>query len=90
VPYDSLDAAIAEINATAYGLAAGIFTSNVNTAMKAARQLQVGTVHVNETSSSRVDVMPYGGIKESGFGREGPKYSIQEMTNERLVTWSLY
>ena len=90
VPYDSLDAAIAEINATAYGLAAGIFTSNLNTAMKAARQLQVGTVHVNETSSSRVDVMPYGGIKESGFGREGPKYSIQEMTNERLVTWSLY
>ena len=90
VSYDALDAAIAEINATAYGLAAGIFTSNVNTAMKAARQLHVGTVHVNETSSSRVDVMPYGGIKESGFGREGPKYSIQEMTDERLVTWSLY
>jgi acyl-CoA reductase-like NAD-dependent aldehyde dehydrogenase len=90
ISYDALDAAIAEINATAYGLAAGIFTSNVNTAMKAARQLHVGTVHVNETSSSRVDVMPYGGIKESGFGREGPKYSIQEMTDERLVTWSLY
>jgi acyl-CoA reductase-like NAD-dependent aldehyde dehydrogenase len=90
VPYESLDAAIAEINATPYGLAAGIFTSNVNTAMKAARQLNVGTVHVNESSSSRVDVMPYGGIKESGFGREGPKYSIHEMTDERLVTWSLY
>lgn len=90
VPYDSLDAAMAEINATPYGLAAGVFTANINTAMKAARELRVGTVHVNETSSSRVDVMPYGGIKESGFGREGPKYAIQEMTDERLVTWSLY
>jgi acyl-CoA reductase-like NAD-dependent aldehyde dehydrogenase len=47
-------------------------------------------VHINETSSSRVDVMPYGGIKDSGFGREGPKYAIHEMTEERLVTWSLY
>jgi succinate-semialdehyde dehydrogenase/glutarate-semialdehyde dehydrogenase len=90
VPYDVLDAAINDINATPYGLAAGIFTSNVNTAMHAARQLRVGTVHVNETSSSRVDVMPYGGVKESGFGREGPKYAIHEMTDERLVTWSLY
>jgi succinate-semialdehyde dehydrogenase/glutarate-semialdehyde dehydrogenase len=90
VPYDSLDEAICDINATPYGLAAGIFTTNVNTAMKAARELEVGTVHVNETSSSRVDVMPYGGVKESGFGREGPKYAIHEMTDERLVTWSLY
>ena len=90
VPYDSLDAAMADINATPYGLAAGIFTTNVNVAMKAARQLEVGTVHINETSSSRVDVMPYGGVKESGFGREGPKYAIHEMTDERLITWSLY
>jgi len=90
VPYESLDAAMADINATPYGLAAGIFTTNVNTAMKAARQLEVGTVHVNETSSSRVDVMPYGGVKDSGFGREGPKYAIHDMTDERLVTWSLY
>ena len=90
VPYESLEAAMAEINATPYGLAAGIFTTNINTAMKAARQLEVGTVHVNETSSSRADVMPYGGVKESGFGREGPKYAIHEMTDERLITWSLY
>jgi succinate-semialdehyde dehydrogenase/glutarate-semialdehyde dehydrogenase len=90
VPYDTLEAAFAEINATPYGLAAGVFTTNINTAMKAARELHVGTVHINETSSSRVDVMPYGGIKDSGFGREGPKYAIHEMTEERLVTWSLY
>jgi succinate-semialdehyde dehydrogenase/glutarate-semialdehyde dehydrogenase len=89
VPYDVLDEAIRDVNATAYGLAAGIFTSNLHTAMRAARQLAVGTVHVNETSSSRVDMMPYGGTRDSGFGHEGPKYAIREMTDERLVTWSL-
>jgi succinate-semialdehyde dehydrogenase/glutarate-semialdehyde dehydrogenase len=89
VPFDDLDAAIADVNATPFGLAAGIFTTNIASAMRAARTLEVGTVHVNETSSSRVDVMPYGGVKESGFGREGPKYSIREMTEERLITWSL-
>jgi succinate-semialdehyde dehydrogenase / glutarate-semialdehyde dehydrogenase len=89
VPFDTLDAAIADVNATPYGLAAGIFTTSIDSAMRAARDLDVGTVHVNETSSSRVDVMPYGGVKESGFGREGPKYSIREMTEERLITWAL-
>ncbi|MGE0359833.1 MAG: aldehyde dehydrogenase family protein [Vicinamibacterales bacterium] len=89
VPFDALDQAIADVNATPYGLAAGIFTTNLNTAMQAARHLTVGTVHVNETSSSRVDVMPYGGVRDSGFGREGPRYAIREMTDERLVTWSL-
>lgn len=90
VPFDSLDAAIADVNATPFGLAAGIFTTDINRAMRAARALAVGTVHVNETSSSRVDIMPYGGVKDSGFGLEGPKYSIHEMTDTRLVTWSLY
>jgi acyl-CoA reductase-like NAD-dependent aldehyde dehydrogenase len=89
VPFESLDCVISEINATPYGLAAGVFTTNINTAMQAARQLNVGTIHINETSSSRVDVMPYGGIKDSGFGREGPKYAMHEMTNEHLITWSL-
>jgi acyl-CoA reductase-like NAD-dependent aldehyde dehydrogenase len=89
VPFDSLESAIADINATPYGLAAGIFTTRIDSAMRAARTLDVGTVHINESSSSRVDLMPYGGIKESGFGREGPKYAMREMTDERLVTWSL-
>jgi succinate-semialdehyde dehydrogenase/glutarate-semialdehyde dehydrogenase len=90
VPFRSLDEAIGHVNATPYGLAAGLFTTNINTAMQAAKRLEVGTVHVNETSSNRVDLMPYGGTKESGFGREGPKYAIQEMTEERLVTISLH
>jgi succinate-semialdehyde dehydrogenase/glutarate-semialdehyde dehydrogenase len=86
VPFRSLDDAITSVNNTPYGLAAGIFTSNINTALAAARRLEVGSVHINETSSSRVDLMPYGGVKDSGFGHEGPKYAIREMTDERLIT----
>jgi succinate-semialdehyde dehydrogenase/glutarate-semialdehyde dehydrogenase len=58
--------------------------------MQAAKTLRVGTVHINESSSSRVDMMPSGGVKESGIGREGPKYAVEEMSEERLVTISLY
>jgi succinate-semialdehyde dehydrogenase/glutarate-semialdehyde dehydrogenase len=68
----------------------GIFTTNINTGLKAAKALRVGGVHINDTSSSRVDLMPYGGVKESGFGREGPKYAAHEMTEERMVTISVY
>jgi succinate-semialdehyde dehydrogenase/glutarate-semialdehyde dehydrogenase len=88
VPFETLDEAIARVNATPYGLATGIFTNRLGDAFKAARQLEVGGVHVNETSSSRVDLMPYGGSKDSGFGREGPRYAVHEMTEERIVTFS--
>lgn len=84
-----LDEAIDEINATPYGLASGIFTRDIEAAMHAAMRLHVGGVHINETCSSRVDIMPYGGCKDSGFGREGPRYAIEEMTEERLITISL-
>jgi succinate-semialdehyde dehydrogenase/glutarate-semialdehyde dehydrogenase len=90
VPYGSLDEAIQQANSSPFGLAAGLFTTNINAAITTAKQLRVGSVHINETSSSRIDLMPYGGTKESGMGREGPKYAIQEMTEERLVTISLY
>ena len=86
IPFDTLDEAIARINSTPFGLAAGWFTNRIDEALQAARRLQVGGVHINETSSSRVDMMPYGGSKESGFGREGPRYAIHEMTEERVVT----
>ncbi len=89
VPVASLDAAIGRVNATPYGLACGIFTNRLNDAFDAARRLVVGGVHVNETSSSRVDLMPYGGSKDSGFGREGPRYAVHEMTEERIVTFAL-
>ncbi|MEO8506284.1 MAG: aldehyde dehydrogenase family protein [Betaproteobacteria bacterium] len=86
VPFNSLDEAIARVNATPFGLAAGIFTNRLDDAFAAARRLEVGGVHINETSSSRVDLMPYGGSKESGFGREGPRYAVHEMTEERIIT----
>lgn len=89
IPFDSLDEAITEINSTEFGLAAGIFTRDINTAMTAARRIHVGVVHINESSSSRVDLIPFSGVKDSGLGREGPKYAMQEMTEERLITLSL-
>jgi len=89
VPFATLDEAIARVNATPYGLATGIFTNRLDEAFAAARRLEVGGVHVNETSSSRVDLMPYGGSKDSGFGREGPRYAVHEMTEERIVTFTL-
>jgi acyl-CoA reductase-like NAD-dependent aldehyde dehydrogenase len=86
VPFSTLAQAIARVNATPFGLATGIFTNRLGDALAAAQQLEVGGVHINETSSSRVDLMPYGGSKDSGFGREGPHYAVHEMTEERIVT----
>ena len=86
IPFRGIDAAIEQANATPYGLAVGLFTANLTTAFDAARRLRFGGVHINETSSSRVDVMPFGGVKDSGFGREGPQHAIREMTEERLIT----
>jgi succinate-semialdehyde dehydrogenase/glutarate-semialdehyde dehydrogenase len=88
LPFTDLAEAIRDANATEYGLAAGVFTRDLDRAMTAALTLRFGGVHVNETSSSRVDLMPYGGVKMSGRGREGPLYAAREMTEERLVTIS--
>lgn len=86
-PFTDLDDAIAEANATPYGLAAGIFTASIGTALDAADRLHAGSVHINETSSSRVDVMPFAGMKASGFGGpEGPRYAIRDMSQERTIT----
>lgn len=82
---DMLDG-IAIGNNTEFGLAAGLFTNDVSSALLAIRKMRMGNIHINDTSSSRVDLMPYGGVKESGFGREGPRYAIHDMTEERLIT----
>ena len=86
VPFSDLGKAIDDINDTPYGLSAGIFTADITRALDAADGLRMGSVHINETSSSRVDLMPYGGVKESGSGVEGPRYAIEEMTEQRLIT----
>jgi acyl-CoA reductase-like NAD-dependent aldehyde dehydrogenase len=86
---DSLDEAIALANGTRYGLQAGIFTSSLDSALRAAQELEFGGVTVNEAPTFRSDQMPYGGVKDSGNTREGPHYAVREMTEERLVVVDL-
>jgi acyl-CoA reductase-like NAD-dependent aldehyde dehydrogenase len=82
---DSVDEALKIANDTAYGLQAAVFTQNISTAFEAVRTLDFGGVLVNEVPTWRADQMPYGGIRDSGNTREGPAYSVQEMTETRLV-----
>jgi succinate-semialdehyde dehydrogenase / glutarate-semialdehyde dehydrogenase len=89
MPFTSFAEALAAVNATPFGLAAGVFTNDLTRAMTAARLIHVGVVHLNEASSSRADLIPFAGVKQSGVGREGPKYAMHEMTEERLITISL-
>jgi acyl-CoA reductase-like NAD-dependent aldehyde dehydrogenase len=83
--YESLDEAIELANGTRYGLQAGIFTADIRAALKAARELEFGGVTVNEAPTFRSDQMPYGGLKDSGNTREGPAYSVHELTEQRVV-----
>lgn len=85
-PFDVMEEALARANDTQFGLSAGIFTGDVTKAVAAARKLRFGSVHINETSSARADGMPFGGVKDSGHGLEGPRFAIRELTSERLVT----
>jgi acyl-CoA reductase-like NAD-dependent aldehyde dehydrogenase len=87
--YDSLEDAIALANDTRFGLQAGIFTSDVRAALRAAQELEFGGVTVNEAPTFRADQMPYGGVKDSGNTREGPAYAVRELTEERVVVLQL-
>ncbi|MFK0287818.1 aldehyde dehydrogenase family protein [Streptomyces sp. NPDC090499] len=77
--------AIDQANGTAYGLGAGIFTSDVSGAVRAVREIDAGTVHINWTPLWRADLMPYGGLKGSGIGKEGPRAAVEEMTEAKTV-----
>ena len=77
--------AIAQANGTAYGLGAGIFTSDVAGAVRAIREIDAGTIHINWTPLWRADLMPYGGLKGSGIGKEGPRSAVAEMTDVKTV-----
>ena len=88
-PFDDIDQAIALANDTNYGLSASIFTENLEHAMKFAREVHSGNLHVNWGPQWRADLMPYGGLKESGFGKEGPRYAVEEMTELKLVVLHL-
>ncbi len=88
IEFDGIDEAVAQANAQPFGLSVGLFTADLHTAFTAAKALRFGGIHINEASSARVDAMPFGGVKDSGFGWEGPAYAIREMTEERLMTIS--
>ena len=86
---DSIDHAIEVANATNYGLSAAIFTDNINWAMRFVREVESGNLHVNWGTQWRADLMPYGGVKDSGMGKEGPKYAVEEMTETKMVVFHL-
>jgi glyceraldehyde-3-phosphate dehydrogenase (NADP+) len=83
--FDDIDEAIAMANRTTFGLAAGIFTQDIDRAMKFAQQVDAGNLNINWASQWRADPMPYGGLKHSGMGKEGPRYALREMTEEKMV-----
>lgn len=87
--YETLDEAITRVNDSQYGLQAGIFTRDIGRAFQAAKRVHVGGFMINEVPQYRVDQMPYGGVKLSGTGREGPKYAIEEMTEPKLICWKV-
>jgi acyl-CoA reductase-like NAD-dependent aldehyde dehydrogenase len=87
--FDDIDQAIALANDSKYGLSAGIFTHNLDWAMKFVREVHSGNIMVNWGPQWRADLMPYGGLKQSGFGKEGPRYALEEMTELKMVVFHL-
>jgi glyceraldehyde-3-phosphate dehydrogenase (NADP+) len=83
--FSSFASAIEEVNRSTYGLQAGVFTANLERSLQAFDTIEAGGVLVNDVPTWRIDHMPYGGVKDSGLGREGPKYTIEEMTEPRLL-----
>jgi glyceraldehyde-3-phosphate dehydrogenase (NADP+) len=88
-PYEDFDLALRSVNDSIYGLQAGVFTNDLKKAFQAYESLDVGGVICNDIPTFRIDHMPYGGVKESGFGREGLKYAIEEMTELKLLAMNL-
>jgi aldehyde dehydrogenase (NAD+) len=87
-PYQTFEEALAQVNDSRYGLHAGVFTSSIERAFLAHRDLEVGGVIVNDVSAYRADQMPYGGSKDSGYGREGLRYAMEDMTEPRIMVLS--
>jgi len=85
--FNDIDEAIAMANDSRYGLSAGIFTQNIDWAMRFAREVESGNLMINSAPQWRADIMPYGGLKESGMGKEGPAYAVLEMTELKLVVF---
>ena len=89
MPYDDIEEAIASVNNSNYGLQAGVFTKSLPVAHLCAEKIETGGVIINDGSTFRMDNMPYGGVKDSGIGREGPEYAVRELTEEKLIVFNL-
>jgi acyl-CoA reductase-like NAD-dependent aldehyde dehydrogenase len=89
MPYEDFSVACAAINASRFGLQCGIFTASLARALEAVRSIRTGGVIINGSSTWRTDQLPYGGVKDSGIGREGPRYAIRDMTEERLMVLNM-
>ena len=87
--FDDIDDALSMANDSRFGLSAGIFTQNIDWAMRFAREVQSGNLHINSSPQWRADLMPYGGLKDSGMGKEGPAYAVHEMTELKMVVFHL-
>jgi acyl-CoA reductase-like NAD-dependent aldehyde dehydrogenase len=87
--YADFEEAIRQVNASRYGLQAGVFTRDVKRIFRAYEAIDVGGLIINDVPTYRADHMPYGGVKESGFGREGVRYAIEEMTEPRILVMNL-
>ena len=84
-PYDDFEDALAMVNHSRYGLQTGLYTRDAGRIMTAYRELEVGALIVGDTPTWRMDSMPYGGVKDSGLGREGVRWAIEEMTEPRML-----
>ena len=84
-PFRDLDDAIAQVNDSTFGLQTGVFTNDLAGAWKAFAELEVGGVIINDVPTYRIDHMPYGGVKDSGLGREGLRWAIEDMTELRIM-----
>ncbi|EMT54645.1 aldehyde dehydrogenase [Brevibacillus borstelensis AK1] len=89
IPFDDIEDAFRQANDSRLGLQVGLFTANLQLAMRAVHELEFGGVIINDVSTYRADVMPYGGVKDSGIGKEGPRWAVEEMTEERVVVINL-
>jgi len=87
--YEDIEAIFDRVSASRFGLQCGLYTRSLETAIRAVRRLRTGGVIVNGTSTWRTDQLPYGGVKDSGIGREGPRYAVRDMTDQRLVVFNL-
>jgi len=89
VAFDNFSDAVGMVDDSIYGLQAGVYTSDIEKAFQAVKGIKVGGVIVNDVPTYRADQMPYGGVKESGIGREGLKFAVEEMTDIKMVVFNL-